>query len=305
MMMNCPSAGNDHYDYTPAMPTELWTRIAPFVREMVRAAAPGTPYSQKQLYPVMAMMARWAVETAGYPLKVKMIFHPSTVDRFSRQGLSHYTTAGRATMRSKLRSMSTALLGEDREPDRDIRIQRSDPQAPYAEPELAALLSWCSVQHSPERRSSAKALLALGLGAGLTGREICSIAAANVEVDGDGILIYVPQPTSRRVPVIREWEGFLRERLEYIGHEGWVFRSGQAGSNANLITDFVTRSNQRVPLRARRMRATWLVRHLSAGTPLPALLEAAGLKSGEALDRLLPFVKPADDELTTLWLREV
>lgn len=293
-----------HYDYTPKMPPEMWARIGGFVRETVRAAAPKTAYTEKQLYPVTAKLTRWAVETAGYPLKVKMLFHPATVDQFSRQGLLTYTNAGRATMRSKLRRMATALLGSDRAPDAKPAITRSSPSAPYDEREIASLLSWASVQRSPERRSSAAALLALGLGAGLTGREICDVKAEDVSFSDEAIVLRVGGSSPRRVVVIREWEDALRRRCDFMEGEGWLFRSGQEGGNANLITDFVSRNPGRVHLQARRMRATWIVRHLTSGTPLPTLIAAAGVQSAEAFDRLLPFVTERDWESDRRFLRD-
>ncbi|PZF10004.1 hypothetical protein DEJ25_13605 [Curtobacterium sp. MCPF17_011] len=299
-----PVAGSSHYNYTPKMPAEMWTRIGGFVRETVRSAAPKTPYTEKQLYPVTAMLTRWAVETAGYPLKVKMLFHPATVDQFSRQGLVAYTNAGRATMRSKLRSMATALLGPDRAPDAKPTITRSGPSAPYDEREIASLLSWASVQRSPERRSSAHALLALGLGMGLTGREICEVKAEDVHRSDEAVELRVGGANPRRVVVIREWEDALRDRFDFMEGAGWLFRAGQEGGNANLITDFVSRNPGRVHLQARRMRATWIVRHLTSGTPLPVLIAAAGVQSAEAFDRLLPFVAGRDWESDRRFLRD-
>ncbi len=42
------------------------------------------------------------------------------------------------------------------------------------------------------------------------------------------------------------------------------------------------------------MRATWMVTHLTAGSPVKALVEAAGVDSLEALTRYLRFVPDAD-----------
>ena len=42
------------------------------------------------------------------------------------------------------------------------------------------------------------------------------------------------------------------------------------------------------------MRATWIVTHLTAGSPVKALVEAAGVDSLEALTRYLRFVPDAD-----------
>lgn len=280
-----------HYAYTPVMPPELWEHLRPFVEDLVRTAAPATAYTEKQLYPAVTKLARWASETAGLPLKAKLILHPANIDRFANEGLVAYTNAGRATMRSKLRRVAAAILDGETPQDRKRPMGKAPASSPYTEPELATLLSWVNGQPTRERKTSVGALLALGIGAGLTGREIVAQRLDGVTVDEAGVVVHVAGDDARDVPVVREWEHFLVERLTLVGSDAWAFRSGQEGGNINLITDFVSRSHKRVNLQARRMRATWLVHHLSAGTPVTSLMRAAGLQSIEALDRLLPLAE--------------
>ena len=294
----------DHYDYTPVMPPELWARIGDFVRDVVRTASPHTAYTEKQLYPVTAKLARWAVEQVGYPLKPSVLFQSSAIDRFSAEALLTYTNSGRATMRSKLRSMAPSLLADkQRAPDFVMPIQPTSPLRPYSDRELGTLLTWAGAQLSPERRTSARGLLSLGIGAGLTGREICDVVAGDVTISGDAVSVRVRRGIARVVIVDEAWEDGVRDRFDFIDGDGWMFRAGQVGGNPNLISDFVTRSSQRVHMQARRMRSTWLVNHLAKGTPLDVLLEAAGLQSGEALDRLIPFVPIRDVDDRRRWLR--
>lgn len=279
------SQPDEHYDYTPVMPEELWRRIRPLVRQIVQRASPATAYTEKQLYPVTAKLVGWAVDTAALPLDVDILFDSGTIDEFAHAGLVAYTSSGRATMRSKLRAIARAL-GDGNAGQ--VPLRRSDPLAPYRPMEVAALESWARGQHSSNRRSSAGALLALGLGAGLTGREIVAAKAADVAVTDNGVIVEVRGAQARQVPVLAEWEALLQVRLSST--DGWLFRDGQEGGNPNLVSDFVSRSHQRLTVQARRLRSTWIVHHLTVGTPLPVLLDAAGLQSAEALDRLLPFV---------------
>lgn len=278
----------DH-DYTPVMPALYWDAIAPFVREVVRAAAPHTTYSEKQLYPPTARLALWAWQTASLPLEIEVIFSPSVIDRFADQGLPQYTKAGRNTMRSRLRRMADALLGEGREPDRGRPMGNSDAVRPYSQAEQAALYSWATGQPDGERYSSAMTLLALGLGAGLTGSEIARLKIDDIQVDDEGVVVHVGGARPREVPVLRDWEGMLEERVAGRDPGSWAFREGREGENRNLVTDFAARSRGEVGLQARRMRATWIVRHLDAGTPLAALLLAAGFQKPEALGKFIEF----------------
>lgn len=275
--------------YTPVMRADYWAVIAPFVRDAVRRAAPNTTYSEKQLYPVTARVALWAWQTASLPLEVEVVFSPAVIDRFAAQGLPQYTKAGRNTMRSRLRRMADVLLGDNREPDRERPMGNSTAVRPYSAAEVAALYSWATGQPDGERYSSAMTLLALGLGAGLTGSEIATLKIGDIQVDDEGVVVHVGGTRPREVPVLREWEGALVERAAGREAGSWAFREGREGRNRNLVTDFAARSYGEVGLQARRMRATWIVHHLEAGTQLPALLAAAGFQNPEALGRFMKF----------------
>jgi integrase len=218
-----------------------------------------------------------------------VIFSPPVIDRFTSQGLPQYTKAGRNTMRSRLRRMADVLLGDEREPDRERPMGNSDTVRPYSQAEIAALYSWATGQPDGERYSSAMTLLALGLGAGLTGSEIARLKIGDIQVDDKGVIVHVAGTRPRDVPVLREWEGMLLERVTGRDAGSWAFREGREGENRNLVTDFAARSRGEVGLQARRMRATWIVHHLDAGTPLAALLVAAGFQSAEPLGKFVKF----------------
>jgi integrase len=276
------------------MPVEYWTAIEPFVTKCVEAAAPSVTYTEKQLYAVTARFALWAWQTASLPLEVEEIFAPPVIDRFTAVGLPQYTLAGRNTMRSRLRRMADVLLGPDRDPDRARPMGNSDASEPYDEAEIAALISWAAAQPSGDRHSSAAALLALGIGAGLASREIAELRIGDIVIDDEGVVVDVVGDRARRVPVLREWESALVDRVAGREPDDWAFREGQEGGNRNLVSDFVARTYGGFGPQARRMHATWIVAHLEMGTPLVPLLNAAGLKEPEALGRFLPFVRDVD-----------
>jgi len=278
------------------MPPEYWSAIEQFVTHAVEATAPHVSYTEKQLYAVTARLALWAWQTASLDLEVEEVFSAPVIDRFTAVGLPQYTKAGRNTMRSRLRRMADVLLGPDRDPDRPRPMGNSNASAPYSEPEVAALLSWAAAQPSGDRHTSAMALLALGLGAGLTSREIAELRIGDIEVDDKGIVVTVGGERPRRVPVLREWEYALVERVAGRAADEWAFREGQQGGNRNLVSDFVARTHGGFGPQARRMHATWIVKHLEMGTPLVPLLRAAGLREPEALGRFLVFVRDVDDE---------
>ena len=283
-----------HYDYTPKMPAGHWNAIEDFVRRAVQRTAPLTAYSEKQLYPAASRLALFAWGNAGLPLEDDVVFDPGVIERFTRAELASYSHAGRNTIRARLRRMSEALLGDDAA-GRFRALGKAEASRPYSPADVASFRSWAAAQRQVERRTSAAALLALGLGTGLTGQEIIRLRVEDITQDADGVVVSVTGDGARDVPVLHQWEDFLLKRMRFVGPTGWAFRSGQRGGNVNLVTDFASRTPVRsVSLQARRMRATWLTEHLLAGTPLAALLPAAGLESAGALDRILAGLAPQE-----------
>ncbi len=272
--------------YRPQLPADDWANIAPYVHDVVTRAEPLVAYSAKELYPAVTQLVHFAYSSFA-PLEDDVVFDPLHIGRFVNHHLASYNRASRNTIRARLRRVSEALLG-DEAVGKFKALGKAEASRPYTSAELAVLAAWAWQQKTMERRTSAGALLALGLGAGLTGAEI--IAARGADVSKGGGQITVGGSAARVVPVLAEWVGRVQARREVLHGDGWMFRADQRGGNINLITDFVSRGRPSVQLQARRMRATWLAQHLEAGTPLKRLLRIAGLQSAEALDRVLPFV---------------
>lgn len=275
--------------FRPKMPPAEWAAIERYVHDVVGRAEPLVTYSSQQLYPVVARLVQFA-HHVHMPLEDDEVLDPFTVERFAQFHLDSYNRASRNSMRARLRRVSEALLG-DAAAVRTRALGKAEASRPYTPKQVAELDGWALAQPSAERRTSARALLALGLGAGLTGAEIIALRTSNIRTIEATTYIDVAGADERVVPVLPDWADELGQRLAFVGEDGWAFRSEQRGGNINLITDFVSRNGPHMPLQARRMRATWLVHHLEAGTPVKALLRIAGLKSAEALDRVLPFVR--------------
>lgn len=280
---------DESYIYRPELAEKFWTTIGPFVTSCVDAAATETRYSKPELFAAATSLTMWAWGTAGLPLDPTAIFDRDVIDRFTSVVPQYRTKGSRNTMRSRLLRISEALLTPDAIVTALRPLGASDPSAPYSDREVAALRSWASVQPTAARRSSDGGLLALGIGAGLSGKEIIECRLTDVFADDDGVVVTVRGDRARRIPVTREWEDALVRMMESEAVDRPLFREGQAGDNPNLITDFVSRSRGKVALQARRMRATWIVHHLNAGTSTIALLDAAGVQTLEAFDRFIRF----------------
>ncbi|OLT44022.1 hypothetical protein BJF86_12830 [Serinicoccus sp. CNJ-927] len=82
----------------------------------------------------------------------------------------------------------------------------------------------------------------------------------------------------------------------------------QNAENKDFINSFLARTQPEGRLRpaVSRLRNTWLVHHMVAGTPLGPLAVAAGLETFRTLEKLLCFVPdPAQDEVRRLMRRSL
>ncbi|RKR76298.1 tyrosine-type recombinase/integrase [Frondihabitans australicus] len=277
--------GNEPKPYQPKLPQRDWEAIAPYVHDLVARAEPLVVYSRDQLNPVVSRLVHYAFIN-HIPLNDTDVLSPRTLERFVQVYLKDYTPGGKSTMRARVRRVAEAIRGGSTS-DLIRTFAKSEASKPYDDRELALLRSWSRSMRNDDLTSSTGALLALGFGAGLTGAEIIRQRLEDVSL-ADGT-VRVVGGTEREIPVNGVWLDLLITRCAVTGGTGWAFRTGQRGSNANLITDFVARTGPQIPLTTRRMRATWLVGHLNSGTRLKPLLKLAGLRSAEALDAVLPF----------------
>ena len=92
--------------------------------------------------------------------------------------------------------------------------------------------------------------------------------------------------------------------MEHRKPEDLVFGWERTAHSPNSVHGFVARTHGHAPhLTAQRLRATWIVHHLTVGTPLSALMDAAGVMSLEAFTRYLRFVPSAEITEARRWLR--
>lgn len=163
------------------------------------------------------------------------------------------------------------------------------------------MLVWADAQRTERFARDLQMLLALGLGAGLSTAEILDARSGDVTITQDGTVTVavrglrprVLQVNPRHAPSLLEGSDDAPDvHLLLAGRTTGVGKNGIS----NLI-DQALRSgaaDRRVPrVVPQRMRATWLVNHLAAGTRADVLLAQAGLDSLGTLDRYLRFVPQA------------
>lgn len=274
--------------------------IEHLIHEALRVQA-RTPYSERELTIALRPFLTWAVDIAGLEPDLKLLMTRRVIELFTLASKGGISDASRGNFRSRLLRVSEALAG-GRGGIRLSALPAAQAPAPYSSGDVAALLSWAATRATPEGRRNAEVLLALGLGGGLTASEIGELRESDVCVDADGICLDVHGTRERDVILVRSWATRLRGHLH--GGADYVFRPGRTKSWPNVITSFVGPVGPDTRPQTQRMRATWIVRHLEAGTNVVALMRASGVESLEAFTRFVQYVRPPEISVAREMLRQ-
>lgn len=279
--------------YTPRMPARDWERIRAFVLEAAEAAAPATAYAAHRLAVILTSYLRWAHLTKGYPLKKSALFSREVINLYVRE-MSATGQRSEGTLRNyraMLERVAEVLTPELRVP-RGQTLNARENIRPYSAEELQQVQWWLQGQTTALRARRAAVLVSLGLGAGLRAREIIALTFGQISDDEDGMVIHLPD---RDVPVMAEWEPMLRRVIRGRPATEPVFGLGATDGNRNAVSAFTNKADSDLPIRLDRMRATWLVHHLTARTSMRALMTAAGVQKFENLAQLIVHVPELDN----------
>lgn len=274
-------------DYTPRLPSEEWAEIRDFALDVVGEVVGQISYAPKRVLNAAAHHVHWCVNVQGLPATREVVFRKDVI-AVSIGRLHNVTAHSRGTFRSILLRVAEALGVVPVEPYLPGLGASSAPR-PYSPAEVGLLRFWARFQPTPERTASARALITLGLGAGLATRELVSVRACDVTPDGQVVQTFGPD--TRFVTVAEEFQGELAELVSDSPPQDYLYRPGVRWTR-NIVTNFVT---SRRPLPAvrpepQRMRSTWIVARMREGLPAHELLNQVGVKHLGALERFQDFL---------------
>lgn len=256
--------------------------------------------STRRLHGLIGSLARWAV-AEGIPLDVEHVFDPEVIERFCEEALANFRS--RATYRSLLRNAARTLTDDAGWAPLPAPMAWRSVVPPYTNEEVTLLTKDAAGQPTKSRRHAARALLVLGLGAGLDGRWVARVTAADVCRHDGGVTVRVENPQARVVVVLAEWEDDVWELAESAHDEFLVGGKSDSKNRTSSLTEklFVPTGHPRlVPA---RLRSTWLVSHLDAGIRLPELCLAAGIKGATVFTDLLEYLQPLEPDQAAAALR--
>ena len=286
--------------YCPrAIDESLWAVIQPFVLSCAsELPLAGWAGATRTLH-VLAQIGLWAVGE-GIALDREVVLDPDTVERFV--AASPGSDASRATYRAVLRRIGPLLTRKAPWEPRTTPVSRRQVAVPYTVEELALLSNDACQQPAERQRRAARALIALGAGAGLDGRWCTRVRAEDVFVDS-AVSIRVGDPAARLVPVLARWEAIVLDLATTAGGEYLVGGTSTSRNRASALTASLVVPPGHPKFSSARLRSTWLLSHLIAGTRLPELASAAGLRGITVLSDLLANVPPMDEQDSVQMLR--
>lgn len=246
--------------------------------------------TMRRLIRALAYLASWCVDQ-HIPIDVEHVLDPDTVERYCAEGLSG-TDAALSRVRGDLRRLGRTLSATAPWEPPPVPLARTKLPAPYSWAELAIIERDIARQATPLRRETARAMWLLGLGAGLDGRWNTKVRGTAVSKVADVAVVAVPDPVARLVVVRAAYAPDLLELAADVGDGLLVGERKVSKNSASEFAAEITIDGGRLAFSPARLRSTWLVSQLEAGTQIPVLLQAAGMGTFGSLGDLLRYVRP-------------
>jgi len=275
----------------PRFALRSWNSISAFVRLSVTDLQPASVNAATLYLSALVKYVDWTW-SLGVELERTNAFNPELINNFvATEGISE-------SVASRLRRMASILNKTAPTPAEDGRGRASHPMHPYSQLELASFYSWALGQNSVARQQKALCIVSMGAGAGLSMEEIQQLKVGDVATDGLSVRA-TSKSITRTIPLLAEWvkpAGFvIAERAA----DDWLFSGRREVHRTNRMNEFMIRSSGIGPRPViARLRATWIVTHLQAGTPYDVLVEASGISSGRGFAKYIPYLHRTQDEKT-------
>jgi integrase len=256
-----------------------WRVVRPSLLVALAPVSGLSPYAVRRYANAYARLAAWAIEQ-GLDLDPARLLSPDVAEAYLAS-----QTKGRADQRAALRRLARAHGIE--EAATPLGYVRRPALAPYSELEVEALWSYASGLSNVTRRTGLSALLALGLGAGLSRSSLRGVGAEDVHRHGDD-------------PFVRTSGRCAKVRPEFVARLKEVASSRPSGDligqpTRNITSSIVEWASGRVgvpPLRPDRLRSTYICRWLEDGASLLELMAWTGMRRLDSIDHYLDYVEP-------------
>lgn len=255
-----------------------WDQVADLVRLGIAVAAPPSTQGIARLRSALALHARLHLAW-GTSRTVPGWYGRDAVERTLTHPPEAATARTLASYAGRLRRVSAELAPPPAAAPAPPRWRSYDPLGPYSTEELAGFLDQAEARTSRLRRQRVLMLIWTVLGTGVTLAEARLLTPAHFRLTDVALLLDVPGPAARTVPVRHECEGPVLELLHGRDPDASVFDGMEPGSGqVGVIAEHAHLHVNDASLRPQRLRTTWVALVTASGAPLPALMKAAAIK---------------------------
>jgi hypothetical protein len=275
--------------FIPSHTTALqaWPTIQGFCRDIAIRMHPSTINVAHRLLWTVAPFVAWT-RSVGIQLDVEHVFTPDNVERYCAL-IVDGTIGTQRTVRDTLRRIGPRVTRKAPWPPKPRSYGRTPVAKPYNQVEIRRLIETATHQPTRDRRDLYRALLGFGLGCGIDGRGVLLIGPDDIATDLFGIDITTGDPR-RAVACLHQYAPLLADAVALLDRRP----TNRLFASDRTLSKFLETSAAKdgTRLKLARLRSTWLLQHLTIGTPLTVLLDAAGLKTPSMLNDLLGMVPP-------------
>lgn len=270
---------------------ERWNGgMGEFILDLVRRGQCSGKATVRQLLSEASLYVDWALDQ-GVPMTIGDLMDHAVIDRWvatNSAGKSDITWGNR---HSRIRNLARHVNPGPSAPPRPEPFTRKAVQAPYSRAEVAAIERLAIAQPTRRLRRQLCAMVGLGLGAGLSSRDLRHLRRSHVHLCPSGrLVVHVPGDNARTVPVLPRYVTFLEAGLQGLKDDDLVL--GQQPERRKITAGIVATAaidHSAITLRQARLRATWLLELITTPVALADLMSMAGLTGGSSLVDLLPY----------------
>ncbi|MBB5643056.1 tyrosine-type recombinase/integrase [Cryobacterium roopkundense] len=279
-------------NYAPMLPKRLWNPVADFTRSAVTDFAPLNGREASKVMGHLARLAIWTIDVACQPLQRDIVFNGRHIEAFISNGSIGLTEYGNRCRRSLLLRVASELANFDPLRRDSGKKPHTDSFAPYTAAEIVRFRSQGSTRSTALRRHNWTVLLSLAAGCALTTSEIVGLKVENVSISRDSVRVAIRGDRARTVVCLEAWEADIRELLSSPLVSDYLFVKAERPKIPPMyVTNFLrTVAHGGEQFTVERLRSTWMLGHLEAGTAPVAVMQMVGVKSFSTFERLIPYV---------------
>ena len=291
-------------DYLPQVPRHMWSdEMAEFTRTAVTDYAPINGREAGAYMSALAYLLIHTVKVKCLPLERRVIFDGRNIDGYNKEVLGK-TKSGSIT-RLRLLRLGAELHVFD-PARRDAGAARTAKTfMPYTAAEIVRLRSQGHTRSTAHQRHNWRALVALGVGCGAASAEVVQVTVSDIVLHPGHVEVHISGNRPRVVICSADWEDDLRAAVTGMVADDYLILTTNRPPIGNpWVSGEIRRmSAWDTHFTMERLRSTFIVNHLEAGTSPVHLLRMLGMHKWSAIERLVDFANIPSVEDSAALLR--